>query len=291
MDKEFVTLYRPKRLQAFFYNQRKTLLRLLLKHLAKRSEYPKFWINPNDVISKEIALNGYYEKELLYGMQALAVDKSGIALDVGANIGNHTIFFSKLFEQVIAFEPAEENCCLLKANLYLNSIKNVKLIEKGLGAESAILPFFGEDAGNSGAHGFGFNLVDVNTGERAIRQVEVVRGDDELEHLGINDQVAIIKVDIEGFEPQALVGLERTIKKSKPLIFWEAFSHPVANVTVELLRGYGYEYFYHMTTSSTNNRLANKIINSLGKSAYLVPLEGCSILDGMNVASTKTLIN
>ncbi|MBY0576914.1 MAG: FkbM family methyltransferase [Gallionellaceae bacterium] len=291
MNKEFVTLYRPKRLQSFFHSQRKKLLRFLLKQLTKRNEYPQFWINPKDIISREIALNGYYEKELLYGMQALVKTNTSdqIALDVGANIGNHTIFFSKLFKQVIAFEPAEENCYLLKANLYLNSIKNVKLVEKGLGNESAVLPFFGEDSGNSGAHGFGFDIVDANSGVRSVREVEVVRGDDELETLGITDRVALLKVDIEGFEPLALAGLEKTIKKSEPLICWEAFSHPVANVTVELLRGYEYEYFYHMTTRATNNDLANKIINSMGKSTYLIPLTECPILDGMNVASTKPI--
>jgi hypothetical protein len=56
-----------------------------------------FWTMPYDSICQAIILNGFYERELLEGMCALVKDKNGIALDIGANIGNHSLFFSKHF--------------------------------------------------------------------------------------------------------------------------------------------------------------------------------------------------
>jgi hypothetical protein len=65
---------------------------------------------PYDSIGQAIILNGFYERELLQGMCSLVLDKNSIALDVGANIGNHSLFFSNNFDSVISFEPMASNC-------------------------------------------------------------------------------------------------------------------------------------------------------------------------------------
>lgn len=112
----------------------------------------------------------------------------------------------------------------------------------------------------------------------------VVRGDDELSRLNITDEVAIMKIDVEGLEPDVLRGFEQTIRKHHPIIFWEAFSHEVAGQSVEILKQMGYQHFYHLTTNKFDSRLANKLFNAFGKSTYLVPLDSWRNLDGMNVA-------
>lgn len=238
---------------------------------------------PYDPICREILESGFYEKELLLAMQLLAKGKEGIAIDVGANIGNHTIFFSKIFPQVIAFEPAPRNCWILKANLHLNRISNVTLVEKGLGAKEEFLLLGNDDPENTN-NGFSLEPVGYSQTLGNSRQIEVVRGDDELETLGVECEIAIIKVDVEGFEPRVLQGLEKTILKHHPIIFWEAFTHETANTSVEILQAMGYRYFYHITTNKFDNRLANKLSNAFGKAAYLIPLGECKNLDGMNAA-------
>ena len=56
----------------------------------------------------------------------LALD-NGIAIDVGANIGNHSIFFSKFFKKVYSFEPQESVFKLLENNVNMNNLENIKI--------------------------------------------------------------------------------------------------------------------------------------------------------------------
>ena len=103
---------------------RDLILKPALKLLNRNQKTAQcnFWTMPYDSICQSVILNGFYERELLQGMCVLVKDKNGIALDIGVNIGNHSLFFSKHFDAVISFESAPNNCLLLKANLFLNKI-------------------------------------------------------------------------------------------------------------------------------------------------------------------------
>ena len=61
-----------------------------------------------DVISSNILLNGVYEKELLDFNLELCKKvgklKNFSVADIGANIGNHSLYFSNYFKKVYAFE-------------------------------------------------------------------------------------------------------------------------------------------------------------------------------------------
>ncbi len=127
---------------------RDLILKPALKLLNRNQKATQchFWTMPYDSICQLIILNGFYERELLQGMCALVKDKNGIALDIGANIGNHSLFFSKQFDAVISFEPVPNNYLLLKANLFLNQTQNITLIEKALSNANTKM---GIDKGNS----------------------------------------------------------------------------------------------------------------------------------------------
>ena len=99
-------IYRPPPIRSLWSNlYRNLVLKQCLKLLRKRGSYPSFWTMPHDVICREILLNGYYERELLIAMASIVKNRTGTVLDVGANMGNHTIFFSRFFKRVISFEP------------------------------------------------------------------------------------------------------------------------------------------------------------------------------------------
>ena len=218
------------------------------------------------------------------GMSKLVENKAGTVLDIGANIGNHTVFFSTIFENVISFEPVPRNCWILKANLHLNQIKNVHLIEKGLGNKNEKL-FFKNEPGNTNDRLSGSNPSETS-GEN---MVDVVIGDEELNKLSNPAPILMIKIDVEGLEPEVIMGLENTISANKPIIFWEAFHKEAVEQSRVLLTKLGYDNFYHLTKNRYSNRLMNKLANSLGSSVYLKPLEQCSSYEGMNVASPTKL--
>jgi len=159
----------------------------------------------------------------------------------------------------------------------------VTLIEKGLGDKAETLLFDDDPANTNNVLS---EHIDAALAKGAITKVDVVCGDDELETLGIEGEISLIKVDVEGLEPKVLSGLGRTIQKHHPIIFWEAFAHETAEESVHILQSMGYQYFYHMTTNKYDSKMASKLANLLGKSTYLMPLAERKNLDGMNVAMT-----
>jgi len=63
--------------------------------------------------------------------------EKGLILDVGANIGNHTIYFAKYCaSEVIAIEPLNENVEKIYSNIKLNNLKNVTVIPGALSEKS-----------------------------------------------------------------------------------------------------------------------------------------------------------
>ncbi len=261
----------------------KPALKLLNAH-QKKSE-SVFWTMPFDTICKNITLNHFYEPELLNGMCELVKDKDGIALDIGANIGNHSLFFANRFAKVISFEPVPSNCWIVKSNLYLNGIQNLVLIKKGLSNKNIKMAL---DSSNPKNTNNGVSAISEVLGSQTI--IDVVIGDEEISKLSLDKKVVLIKIDVEGHEPFVVEGLKATIKKDMPTIFWEAFSREEANRTKVLLEDMGYKNFYHLTPNRFHNRLLNKIWRSISKATFIVGFDSCQRFDGMNVASKTDLL-
>ena len=63
----------------------------------------------DDYISNEVRRHGVYEKELyLFLKRFLEINKDAVCLDVGANIGNHTLTMGLYAKKTYAFEPVPE---------------------------------------------------------------------------------------------------------------------------------------------------------------------------------------
>lgn len=261
----------------------KPALKILNSH-QKKSEV-LFWTMPFDTICKNITLNHFYENEILNGMCEMVSDKDGVVLDIGANIGNHSLFFSNRFSKVIAFEPVPSNCWIVKSNLYLNNKKNLILIEKGLSSKNIKMAVDATNPKNTN------NVVSEITealGSQTV--IDVVIGDEEVRKLALDKKIVLIKIDVEGHEPDVVEGLRETIKSDMPTIFWEAFSREEANKTKILLENMGYKNFYHLTPNKFGNRLINKLWKSISKATYIVKFDLCQRFDGMNVASNTKLL-
>jgi FkbM family methyltransferase len=261
------------------------VLKPALKIINKHQKFPTFWTMPHDTICRTILLEGYYEKNLLKGMCDLSVNKNGIVLDIGANIGNHTIYFSQFFNKVLAFEPVPSNCWILKANLHLNNIKNVDLIECALSNQSTEMVISSNDGHNTNN---GLSPLNAQTDQQSTR-VKVYKGDELLNELTLHEKILLIKIDEEGHEPQVIQGLKTTIEKYQPIIFWEAFSLDVFNQSKVILQEFGYTNFYHLSTNKYSNKLANKLFKTFNSSSYLKNIDSDDFT-GMNVASPLPLL-
>jgi hypothetical protein len=123
----------------------KKRLRYLSKNYSKDRDY-KIATFANDLIGIDINTFGIYEKEELEMLFEFLsplekIFEDGTAFDVGANIGNHSMFFSKKFKRIHSFEPHPSTFYILNFNT--NQLKNISTHNIGLGDESGIFKLFG----------------------------------------------------------------------------------------------------------------------------------------------------
>jgi hypothetical protein len=88
---------------------------------------------PDHLFNEISASQTFYEIDLLTKDRSLGIEDR-VVFDVGANIGNHTIFFSKIMKaKVFSFEPFHVNRELLGINVLVNSCAGVTIIDAALG--------------------------------------------------------------------------------------------------------------------------------------------------------------
>ena len=130
-----------------------------------------------------------------------------IIIDVGANVGVYTKFFSRLVGSnglVYAFEPSPDNFSRLVSRL--RSFSNVKLNEKAVGENNTKLKLFISDNVN-----VDHRMFDSKDGRRKI-DVDVVSLDD---YFVDSYKVDLIKIDVQGYELSVLKGARKLIKKNR----------------------------------------------------------------------------
>lgn len=133
-------------------------------------------------------------------------------LDVGANVGVFSIGLAKNFEEIIAVEPHPVNIHILKKNIELNELKNVRVLEVAAGRYMDIFHF--ESTYNSLASSVFKANIDANKMATTFPVLAVPLDDYDL-------SPDFIKMDIEGGEYEAIYGLAETMKRSNPIMLIE----------------------------------------------------------------------
>jgi FkbM family methyltransferase len=173
----------------------------------------KFLEDNQDWIPKLIKKNkSFYELELLTRIKEYLVP-GDIALDVGANIGNHSVYLAKICQcKVFSFEAITDNFVKLKKNVELNQITDlVECFNFALGANKGLGKFILPASSNFGSYKL------VHTDIEEDRTIAILKLDEV--NLNLNDKkIKFIKLDIEGMEYDALLGALMIIKRDKPLL-------------------------------------------------------------------------
>ncbi|KAB0677761.1 FkbM family methyltransferase [Aureimonas leprariae] len=132
-------------------------------------------------------------------------------VDVGANTGNHTVFFAGPMRaaSVLPFEPLPQAAATLRLAVEANGFANVDLsmLGQGVGAEPARMHAVVSEGG-----GLGATRLEAG-GEGGV---PVVRLDDIL-----TEPPGFLKIDVEGMELDVLRGASETIARARPPIFVE----------------------------------------------------------------------
>ena len=196
-----------------------------------------------DYITTEILLDGVFEKKILECLSTMIAGENAICkerircLDVGANVGNHSIVFSRLFRTVIAFEPNPTNFTLLSLN---SAGRNIECFQYAVSDSAGSISLHTTDDFNSGAHS---SQSGKNTSFYTVKAVTLD------EFLSLGEKVDFIKIDTEGHEYSVLKGAEMTLRRDHPVI---AFEQSVSEwqdgstKSIELLKSFGYQHFLYL---------------------------------------------
>ena len=136
------------------------------------------------------------------------VNTGDFVLDIGANIGQFTLFFRDIITEsgkLISFEPDPNNFKFLQMNVSENRFKNVYTKNVGVGNSNRMLNFY-SDKNTGGRMGtFVKNLaVDINS--KSDNKINIVTLDSIIEQNGVP---SFIKIDVEGFESNVLEGYKK----------------------------------------------------------------------------------
>ena len=204
-----------------------------------------FFVTDNhDVIQCHHAEGRFYELEEL-SIIARYFPRGGVFVDIGANVGNHTIYVCHYLHptQVIIIEPNPAAITILRINVALNGLQRlVDMSHLGCGVS--------DGPGNAQIQTPPGNLggTKLQPDEKA-NGVTLIRGDDIL----VERRVDFIKMDIEGMEMRALAGLAMTISKWRPSVFVEIDNSNTENFVVwTKTNGYEIVSKYRRYRSSEN---------------------------------------
>jgi len=219
-----------------------------------------------DYLGDCIRVEGLYERQILEILRTMILDPKRIAketaIDVGANIGNHSLFFSQLFKRVIAFEPNPLVRSLLEMNIELNGAKNIEVSSWALSDSvgNATLAFQTSNLGGATLN----RGRDASEFMDGFAEVELAKGDDTIDQ---SQRIGLIKIDVEGAEESVLKGLTDTIQSHMPVIMLEQLPDAIDAATGTspaylLLRDIGYEAY--------EIRLARRFRGRVGKLLSIV---------------------
>ena len=229
------------------------LSRMNAKHLL---QYPQLVGYFFDAITGIIHVDGRYERDeldLLAKHVFPRLNHNGTCIDIGANIGNHSIAFSPFFKEVISLEPHPTTFRLLEINAEL--VNNVRPYNIGASSVRRTL----EVAVNKS------NQAATSISTSVVTDTDTVSFDlvplDEVDSLKSLNTVSFVKLDVEGHEVDAILGAENLIKNNSPVLAIEVLPGDINHGTcesVELLKKLGYKNFYEMREQGWLGRLRRR---------------------------------
>ncbi|MDR2463013.1 MAG: FkbM family methyltransferase [Verrucomicrobiales bacterium] len=214
------SVFRGRRaLQALLIHARDHARKLSLEHNIVHVSDADFYVPnfPCDYVQNVIVNSGdFYERALLDRLRPLIVS-GAVILDIGANIGNHTVYFAKVCgaKKIHAFEPVRATFEILRRNIELNNLSvtvsahNWALGDRNGGGRVAALD----------AHNIGAQRVAYADSEDAVTMRRLDDAD-----LG-EPRVDFVKIDVEGFELEVLAGGRNFFARHRPLVFVESFGN------------------------------------------------------------------
>lgn len=220
-----------------------------------QSRYGPMLLNKHDLyVSAGIRESGVWSGDELDLLSQL-IRPGDTVLDVGANMGSHTLAFCNFVGprgRVHAFEPQRVMFQAMVASVALNSWTNAHCHMHAVGSAPGSIRVPGvvyDQPSNFGILSLtpgwaGANAIAI-TDEDAAEDVAVIT----IDGLGLK-ACHLIKIDVEGMEGEVLRGAAETLRTFRPFVYMECNRGDDANLT--LLQSFGYRTWWHGHHGSRN---------------------------------------
>ncbi len=209
-------------------------------HMAvKQCRHGTMMYNVNDAfIGRALDLYGEWCDEEA-SVLGCVLNPGDVVVDVGANIGTHTVFFAKKVTEVglvFAFEPQRLVFQTLCGNVALNGLTNVVTFQSAVGEARGQLVFPPIDPRVK----YNFGAV-AGAASGAGEAVDVL----PIDELGL-PRCTLIKVDVEGMEAKVVAGARETIARCRPALFLENDTVERSREVLEAVESVGYKAYWHI---------------------------------------------
>lgn len=223
------------------------LLTLLARRAARRPQ--RLFVEIAGNIDRHVLSEGLFEKGVIELLREVCArtGHTELMLDIGANIGNHTVALAPMFKQVESVEPHPVLYRILEANALHNRLAHVRCHNVGLANENTK----GTLAESPSNHAlsrvrersqlppevFGLSPEQFGT-EHAI---ELRSAADFVGQFADRLDRCFIKIDVEGMEQEIVTALVPLLQQHKPLVGFEWFTRSQPRLTDVVTQLAGYE--------------------------------------------------
>lgn len=216
---------------------------------AECADGPMLYL-PNDAyIGRSLDTYGEFSRQE-HEFFSFAAQRGGAAIDVGANVGAHSLFMAKRYEQLFAFEPQPLLHRLLRANL--SDFPSAITYPAVCGNDETIiyLPTLNYAIPNNFG-GVGKYCLDGMPDEQR-KSFEMFKCQqrmiDRCEAIQAAEKISLLKVDVEGMEKEVLEGARQTIAKHQPLLYVENDRPDKSQALVDYIYNVlAYRAWWHIT--------------------------------------------
>jgi len=211
-------------------------------------------VNPHDMyIGPQILGNGVWAQEELILLRDY-VHSGDVVIDVGANVGMHTLAFAHWVGEtglVHSFEPQRDVFNMLTTTLAINCWPQVVCHCKGVGSVLGNIFVPMVDAGKVN----NFGALSLRTDSQPHAEIDVDRTHGEFVPLVTLDSLeldvcSLIKIDAEGMERDILDGAVRLIERCRPILYFEF--HTDRQALLDFVYSHNYTAYLHDLSGSPN---------------------------------------
>ena len=228
----------------------------------------RYDINQANALIKTCKGHDHHEIEMIARIFDIVAPSHGVFIDVGANIGTHTLGIARHLGdrgRVYSFEPQRLLFQMICGSLALNAVTNVFCMNEAVGAA----------AGKLAVPQFDYfkpmNFGSIEFGEEQREKLDQPRGGDPakaefvpistIDHLDLAE-VHVIKIDAEGMELDVLAGAQTTISRCNPVLLVEYLKVDRERLLV-ILKGAGYQvYKYDINVLAIPKAYETRIITN-----------------------------